>query len=366
MEPIDDLDDQPHRDTSHTLHPDKTDYGSCSVTNLLIVFHGGSVLDVGEDLAAKRSDITTFKGVMEFVIRQHYTNMIGRVAIKKVSCENVCTDILSKLSSINPYSFEATYAEGPLIPDTLIGSIPLIATTKPNYVDIVIQSIQAANKIYQDFIKSNEGHGFRGDISIIGDSVGSLIAYDALRMSAKGTGNQFVFDATNVFTFGSPLGMILSARMFQKGDFKIEKLPCQQFYNLFHPTDPLSCRIESIMNRKMANVSPVNIPRYSKYPKGHGQSFDLAHFIHLHPHTFMENSLERRSSDTSNQSKTSGAAEMIAVSMQQNWWGSKRIDYALYCPEGLSNLAVSALPHLFHSSYWESCDAVAFILRQVS
>lgn len=76
--------------------------------------------------------------------------------------------------------------------------------------------------------------------------------------------------------------------------------------------------------------------------------------------------MERRSSDASSQSKASGANDMIAFRMQQNWWGSKRIDYALYCPEGLSNLAVSALPHLFHSSYWESCDAVAFILRQVS
>lgn len=263
MEPLDDLEDHLHRKPSQTISTNKNEQGSpCSVTNLLIVFHGGSVLDVGEDLTAKRSDITTFKGVMEFVIRQHYANMIGRVAIKKVNCENICTDILSKLSSINPYSFEATYAEGPLLSDTLIGSIPLIAISKPNYPDIVIQSIQAANKVYHDFVRSNEGSGFKGDISIIGDSVGSIIAYDALRMTAKTNGNQFIFDITNVFIFGSPLGMILSAKMFQKGDFKIETLPCQQFYNLFHPTDPLSCRIESMMNRKMANISPVNIPRY--------------------------------------------------------------------------------------------------------
>lgn len=51
--------------------------------------------------------------------------------------------------------------------------------------------------------------------------------------------------------------------------------------------------------------------------------------------------------------------------MQQKWWGDKRIDYALYCPEGLSNFPTHALPHLFHASYWESNDVVAFILRQV-
>lgn len=51
--------------------------------------------------------------------------------------------------------------------------------------------------------------------------------------------------------------------------------------------------------------------------------------------------------------------------MQQRWWGSKRLDYALYCPEGLSNFPAHALPHLFHASYWESSDVIAFMLRQL-
>lgn len=50
----------------------------------------------------------------------------------------------------------------------------------------------------------------------------------------------------------------------------------------------------------------------------------------------------------------------------QKWWGTKRLDYALYCPEGLSSFPTNALPHLFHASYWESVDVIAFVLRQVS
>lgn len=42
------------------------------------------------------------------------------------------------------------------------------------------------------------------------------------------------------------------------------------------------------------------------------------------------------------------------------------MDYALYCPEGLANFPTNSLPHLFHASYWESSDVIAFILRQVS
>jgi len=51
--------------------------------------------------------------------------------------------------------------------------------------------------------------------------------------------------------------------------------------------------------------------------------------------------------------------------VSQKWWGNKRIDYALYCPEALASFPLHSLPHLFHASYWESTDAIAFILRQV-
>lgn len=55
----------------------------------------------------------------------------------------------------------------------------------------------------------------------------------------------------------------------------------------------------------------------------------------------------------------------IYFTVQSKWWGTKRLDFALYCPEGLSNFPAHALPHLFHASFWESCDVIAFILRQV-
>lgn len=51
--------------------------------------------------------------------------------------------------------------------------------------------------------------------------------------------------------------------------------------------------------------------------------------------------------------------------LKPKWWGSRRIDFALYCPEGLANFPTNSLPHLFHSSYWESVDVISFILRQL-
>ena len=52
--------------------------------------------------------------------------------------------------------------------------------------------------------------------------------------------------------------------------------------------------------------------------------------------------------------------------LRPKWWGGRRIDYALYCPEGLASFPTNSLPHLFHSSYWESADVIAFILRQLA
>ena len=53
------------------------------------------------------------------------------------------------------------------------------------------------------------------------------------------------------------------------------------------------------------------------------------------------------------------------IDFEAKWWGSRRIDYALYCPEGLTNFPTNSLPHLFHSSYWESADVISFMLRQL-
>lgn len=53
------------------------------------------------------------------------------------------------------------------------------------------------------------------------------------------------------------------------------------------------------------------------------------------------------------------------ILVRQIWWGSRRVDYIVYCPESLMSQPSHVLPIVFHSSYWESRDVVAFILRKV-
>jgi hypothetical protein len=111
------------------------------------------------------------------------------------------------------------------------------------------------------------------------------------------------------------------------------------------------------------------VARYAKYPLGNGQPYHLLEILQTNPQMFSDSSQHRRLSEVSIQSTVSGLIDNLPLqainALQQKCWGGKRMDYALYCPEGLSNFPTNALPHLFHASYWESCDVIAFILRQV-
>lgn len=88
------------------------------------------------------------------------------------------------LFSLSPYSFDMSPScmDAPQVTnDTIpIGAIPLLASASSDYDEAVSRVVTNANQIYQEFIKSEEGKGFSGQICFIADSVGSILAYDAL------------------------------------------------------------------------------------------------------------------------------------------------------------------------------------------
>ncbi|XP_078045666.1 retinal degeneration B isoform X4 [Augochlora pura] len=385
----------------------------CKTTVLLIVMHAGSVLDANVDLTAKKSDITTFKGAFESVMRQHYPSMVGHVAIRFVPCPPICTEGLGILSSLSPYSFDISPSSvdaPPVTNDTIpIGAIPLLASSTPEYQDAVSRVIAGANQVYNEFIRSEEGRGFTGQISFIGDSVGAILTYDALCRSTHSRHNsennildsqvennddgrhltapsprrksssindlqhsKLDFDVAEFFMFGSPLALVLAYRKISAGGDKnsnIKRPSVNQLYNLFHPTDPVAARLEPLISARFSLLPPVNVARYQKYPLGNGQPYHLLETIQSNAQLFTDMPVAhiRRLSDISIHSTMSGMVENIQVvtNLTQKWWGAKRLDYALYCPEGLANFPTNALPHLFHASYWESYDVIAFILRQL-
>ncbi|XP_050734056.1 protein retinal degeneration B-like isoform X7 [Eriocheir sinensis] len=432
--------------------------GPCSTTVLLLVIHAGSVLDPSPDVTNKRSDVTTFRGALESVMRQHYPHMVGHVAIRLISAPPVCSDSLNILSSLSPYGLDSApvcgeVSGGDCVP---VGAVPLLATSVPEYDECVVRTLNATNAVYHEFLRSEEGQGFNGQVCLIGDSIGGVLAYDVLcrvhdhhkfgsnsnipegeppspgdeigenvrvyRKSISSDGphhsevphsrsvsdsdyhyarhlsapfprrrsssssdhahSKLDFEVSDFFMFGCPLALVLVYRKMVNTSDKnstVQRPACQQVYNLFHPTDPLAVRVEPLISARFSLLPPIIIPRYTKYPLGDGLPTHLLECIQSNGSVFMDLSgttgspslteHTRRMSDASILSTMSGMADTVPLAtinaLSQRWWGTKRLDYALYCPEGLANFPTNSLPHLFHASYWESSDVIAFILRQL-
>uniref|UniRef100_A0A670K9M2 Phosphatidylinositol transfer protein membrane associated 2 n=1 Tax=Podarcis muralis TaxID=64176 RepID=A0A670K9M2_PODMU len=418
---------------------------------LLLVLHGGNILDTGSgDQSSKQGDVNTIATAFDTVIRVHYPAALGRIAIRLVPCPAICSEAFSLVSNLSPYSYD----EGCLsnsqdhIP---LAALPLLATSSPQYQEAVATVILRANQVYSEFLKSQEGASFSGQVCLVGDCVGGILAFDALcysnqtmsesqnssrrgsvvsvqvkaythpqcsilgrqgssllfsalsslhssalknsagsRTSSSSTvldgGNlgKFEFEITDFFLFGSPLGLVLALRKTVIPTLDIFQLrpACQQVYNLFHPADPSASRLEPLLEKKFHILPPFNVPRYQRFPLGDGNSALLADVVQSHGGIFMESASPsapisapqfrgfRRASEASIASQVSGMADSYTASNIANiaakWWGTKRIDYALYCPDALTAFPTVALPHLFHASYWESTDVVSFLLRQVS
>uniref|UniRef100_A0A674AAC2 Phosphatidylinositol transfer protein membrane associated 2 n=1 Tax=Salmo trutta TaxID=8032 RepID=A0A674AAC2_SALTR len=386
---------------------------------LVLVLHGGNILDTGAgEPSSKQADVNTLSGAFKTVMRVHYPAALGRIAIRMVPCPAVCADAFSQVSNLSPYSFD----EGCLsnsqdhIP---LAALPLLATSAPQYQDAVATVIQRANQVYGDFIRSLEGASFSGQVCVIGDCVGGILGFDALcssnvivsesqnssrrgstvsvqvplspsipqgysttkktdpgsRRSSGSTmleGGRLDFEVADFFLFGSPLGLVLALRktVVPSIDVSLLRPACQQLYNLFHPADPSASRLEPLLEKRFHQLPPFCVPRYQRFPLGDGHSaLLLQHYgrfcrktpgpLGIHP-CLTNNALAPPPLIT----QTNPMAQPV-VCIASRWWGSKRIDFALYCPDALTAFPTVALPHLFHASYWESTDVVSFLLRQV-
>ncbi|XP_069471138.1 membrane-associated phosphatidylinositol transfer protein 3 isoform X2 [Ambystoma mexicanum] len=487
------------RQNSIEIHEDSEDVQqrSCKTHVLIMVLHGGNILDTGEgDQNCKTADINTFNIVFEKVTMAHFPTALGHILIRLVPCPAICSEAFSLVSNLNPYSYDESCLSSSEdhIP---LAALPLLAISSPQYQDAVAMVISKANQMYNEFLRSEDGAGFDGQVCLIGDCVGGILGFDALCYSTSTNGEshnssrrgstssnqdnsilsedssssfvsskrlsksnidifgiledeesrqtfprkqsdsstydcdtiaqhhaflssiqasvlkvdadfppinscnlcdvvvgRFDFEVSDFFLFGSPLGLVLAMRrtVLPGLDVCRTRPSCGQVYSLFHSADPSASRLEPLLEKCFHMLPPFIVPRYQRYPLGDGKSSLLADTIHGNSALFVENvntnatsfiepllatnvfptqSLKkvRRSSLVSMSSEISGSSESLPSTninnITANWWGSKRIDYALYCPDALTAFPTVALPHLFHASYWESTDVVAFILRQV-
>lgn len=224
--------------------------------------------------------------------------------------------------SLDNITVEGVPAVRSLITDLAL-DILLYQSAYREHISGIVQ--RECNRVYQLFLERNPY--FKGKVSLIGHSLGSAILFDILcRQTESGrypepgshkhaTTNRdrddpgslsLNFDVESFFCLGSPIGLfqMLQGRTIA-GRRNLDAMPsdsslepdarddpflgsssrnagsrasmkdsniltiatsspkCQELYNIFHPTDPISYRIEPLISPAMSSLKPQPLP-YTK------------------------------------------------------------------------------------------------------
>lgn len=168
------------------------------IDTLVLVAHGGNVTCTD---TLKASDLANFKSTMESVAKKSHESLFNRMAYRLVPCESICHEALQKLSTLSPVANETTTlslnddmgGESSASVFALHENLPfntlplLMLANQAKYREKVARFIQDCNKVYNEFLNSNEGAQFEGQVVVIGDSLGSLLVYDALCLPTTST-----------------------------------------------------------------------------------------------------------------------------------------------------------------------------------
>uniref|UniRef100_A0A8C9TE76 Membrane-associated phosphatidylinositol transfer protein 3 n=1 Tax=Scleropages formosus TaxID=113540 RepID=A0A8C9TE76_SCLFO len=269
---------------------------------LILVVHGGHMLEPGGgDPGAKAGDVATLAEVLD---------RVARAQSRTATAEHIqirlvpCPAVCAEAFSLVSNLNPYSYDESCVsssVDYLPLAALPLLAISAPRYLDAVATLIIRANRVYRSFLQSEDGRGFTGQVCLVGDCVGGVLCFDAL-----------------CFSSGPPC----RSPGDSSGNNSTESLKVVGFHKL----------------------PPFAVPRYQRNPMGDGRSAVLGKGLY-------RIALRRHAS--------------FSFTFCHMWWGTKRLDYALHCPDVLTAFPTAALPPVFHSSYWESTDVVSFVLRQV-
>lgn len=243
--------------------------------------------------------------------------------------------------------------------------------------------------------------GFKGDISVIGHSIGSVIAWDILDNQQNShlapplsvvqedsilphaddsyRYPQLKFAVQNMFLLGSPIPVFLMIRNQEKPLTKAFSLKgCRKVFNIFHPYDPVSYRIEPLIHPRNSEIDPEIMLHWNGGFRFQYQTKRLwqqivdqtlraeENVIHS-----LESGIEALGLVDSNETETEDAntasndndASHILEAGSLN--GGRRIDYMLQEKEiDRANEYLAALAA--HSCYWLEKDLSLFISNEIS
>lgn len=258
--------------------------------------------------------------------------------------------------------------------------------------------ILEANRIYRLWCANNPGFQDYGRVHLIAHSLGSVMAVDILSQQPTYVDprlsdfslpeedlptDQFIFNTTDLFVCGSPVGLFLlmkNAGLLPRRDKEKPGadsyaapgiageqgtygcLAVDNIYNIINPYDPVACRINATVDVVYAEMlKPVTIPSASSsyFPFGNPfrrQDSSSAYGSTKPPTLRLPSNVELETHNFTREE----VAEKRAYLLNDNG----QIDY--FMKYGGGPLEIQYLTMLgAHSSYWISRDFVRMIVVEV-
>ncbi|KAJ0169259.1 hypothetical protein K1T71_015143 [Dendrolimus kikuchii] len=394
------------------------------VDHLLLLCHGvGSACDMR--FRPVEEVVEDFRTTSMQLIQSHYNNSYLNGVVHRVE--------------VLPISWHATLHSGETgvdhrLAQITLDSIPRLRSftndtvldvllyTSPVYCQTIIDTVcKELNRIYTLFKRRNPD--FEGEVSLGGHSLGSVILYDLLchqisqviinlpnnnnnatliileskESSASksyvtgspGIGQPFVnypqlvFSPAALYALGSPIAMFECIRGVKELGMEFGLPTCKNFFNIFHPYDPIAYRIEPLINPQLKHVKPYLIPHHKGRKRMHLELKDtMARVSADIKQKLMEslrttwNKWKSSSPPTDGQLEkplcqtlskafaTSRNSAAATPDMLGRLNGGRRIDYVLQeAPLEMINEYLFAMSS--HVGYWESEDTMLLMLREI-
>lgn len=238
------------------------------IEHLVIILHAADLAtphDVAEKISA---DASTLISSVSDIMRCHYgRRLCDSVAFRAVRCCTVTGSALALLESlvISPQRSSELPSYAAVVPMAFSGHAYRMA------VDAAREDLIRAHRVFCE-----EQRGFIGDITLVGDALGGVIAYEILANRSA----TLPFAVAHLFTLGSPIGLLLGLARHCHAQPPVAP-NCGQLYNIFFPADRLASRIEPLLleTHWRAALPPILLPRYDDFPLGNGQLNTVADLL---------------------------------------------------------------------------------------
>ncbi|KAI6241593.1 DDHD domain-containing protein [Aphelenchoides fujianensis] len=375
--------------------PPQTPKPDPSSALLVLVFHGDIYPESPAD--SKTTDANTLRSTIDALISSHYVQLKNRVHVQRVICgSELCTTVASLNAVCSSF--------GSFHP-----SLALLIATSETFYEAVQGTIRRANEVVANFLRSEAGANFNGEIYAVGDCIGGLLMYEALaRPQPAGSiipeSNEL--DSANWSAHESSASPPFDHSPNMDSVFGNENEPVPSPISAASHSQPSPLPIASksfprnlsappsasYLNRKKMSTSSIdgalqelkintNAPQSINFKPS--TAFLLGCPLAL---VLMQRKMQGREADQLECEQLFNlfySLDSCGARLEPRYplgdgrhiffdsaletstlWGSRRIDHQLYCPAEMVSLPSAALPNILHASYWESKDVGAFILRQ--